>query len=102
LNRWPARTPTGLALTNPYGGEHEQPLQGLTFVFTGELERWTREEVKRYVKRLGGRATSCVSGQTDYLVAGPGAGSKLGDAQEQDVEVLDEMEFVDFIERHRE
>ncbi|NIQ82064.1 MAG: NAD-dependent DNA ligase LigA, partial [Anaerolineae bacterium] len=86
----------GLTLTNPYAEEREQPLQGLTFVFTGELERWTRDEVKRYVERLGGRATSGVSGQTDYLVAGPGAGSKLDEAQEQDVEVLDEDEFVAF------
>jgi DNA ligase (NAD+) len=62
----------GLTLENPLyaGTEKAQPLDGLTFVFTGELERWTRDEVKRYVERLGGRATSSVSGETDYVVAG--------------------------------
>jgi DNA ligase (NAD+) len=89
---------TGLTLTNPYAGEREQPLEGLTFVFTGELDRWTRDEVQRYVERLGGRATSSVSGQTDYVVAGPGAGSKLDEAQARDIPVLDEEEFVEFVD----
>lgn len=92
---------TGLALTNPYAEEQEQPLQGLTFVFTGELERWTRDEVKRYVEQLGGRATSSVSGQTDFVIAGPGAGSKLDEAQERDIHVMDEGEFVAFVEEQR-
>jgi DNA ligase (NAD+) len=88
----------GLALTNPYAGEREQPLEGLTFVFTGELDRWTRGEVQRYVERLGGRATSSISGQTDYVVAGPGAGSKLDEARERGIPVLDEAEFVELAE----
>ncbi len=95
----------GLTLENPMfsGAEGEgedggQPLSGLTFVFTGELERWTRDEVKRYVERLGGRATSAVSGETDYVVAGPGAGSKLEEARERDVPVMDEEEFVAFVQ----
>ena len=90
----------GLTLENPYTEEREQPLQGLTFVFTGELERWTRDEVKRYVDQLGGRATSSVSGQTDYVVAGPGAGSKLDEAREHNVPVIDEGEFLEFIGEH--
>ena len=95
----------GLVLKNPMfaGAEEEQrnsgsALSGLTFVFTGELERWTRDEVKRYVERLGGRATSAVSSETDYVVAGPGAGSKLGEARERDVPVMDEEEFVAFVQ----
>jgi DNA ligase (NAD+) len=91
----------GLTLTNPYAEEQEQPLQGLTFVFTGELDHWTRDEVKRYVERLGGRATSSVSGQTDYVIAGPGAGSKLDEAQERDIRVMDEGEFTAFAEEQR-
>ena len=91
----------GLSLTNPYAQERDQPLDGLTFVFTGELDRWTREEVQRFVEQLGGRATSSVSGQTDYVVAGPGAGSKLDEAQERGVPVLDEKEFIDFVEERR-
>ena len=90
----------GIELSNPlYAGEDgDSPLQGLTFVFTGELERWTRDEVQRLVERLGGRATSSVSGQTDYVVAGPGAGSKLDEARQREIPVLDESEFVELIE----
>jgi DNA ligase (NAD+) len=91
----------GLSLTNPYAQERDQPLDGLTFVFTGELDRWTREEVQRFVEQLGGRATSSVSGQTDYVVAGPGAGSKLDEAQERGVPVLDEKEFINLVEERR-
>ncbi len=90
----------GLSLSNSLhrAGERERPLEGLTFVFTGSLDRWTRDEVKRYVERLGGRATSAVSSETDYVVAGPGAGSKLDQAREQEVRVMDEEEFVRFVE----
>ncbi len=96
----------GLTLSNPLHGysraeERERPLEGLTFVFTGSLDRWTRGEAKRYVERLGGRATSSVSGQTDYLVAGPGAGSKLEEARERDVPVMDEEAFLDFVEKRK-
>jgi DNA ligase (NAD+) len=91
----------GLTLDNPLysaAKEEERPLEGLTFVFTGALERWTRDEVQRYVERRGGRATSSVSGETDYVVAGPGAGSKLDEARERDVPVMDEEAFVAFVE----
>jgi DNA ligase (NAD+) len=91
----------GLKLKNPYVEDRGQPLDGLTFVFTGELDHWTRDEVKRHVERLGGRATTGVSGETDYVVAGPGAGSKLDEARERDIPVLDEEEFVDFVEGRR-
>jgi len=89
----------GLTLSNPlFAAKKGGPLEGLTFVFTGSLERWTRDEVQRYVERLGGRATSSVSGETDYVVAGPGAGSKLDEARERDVPVMDEKAFVRFVE----
>jgi DNA ligase (NAD+) len=95
----------GLTLDNPlYQGseaEEAQPLAGLTFVFTGELDRWTRDEVKRFVARLGGRATSSVSGETDYVVAGPGAGSKLDEAKARDIPVMDEDAFIAFIQDRR-
>jgi len=86
----------GLSLSNPYV-EAEEPLDGLTFVFTGELDRWTREDVQRLVERHGGRAPSSVSGETDYVVAGPGAGQKRDAAEEHDVPVLDEGDFVDLL-----
>lgn len=93
----------GLKLSNPLytRGDEERPLEGLTFVFTGRLERWTRDEVKRYVEQLGGRATSSVSGETDYVVAGASAGSKLDEAREQDIPTMDEAEFVGFVEGRR-
>ncbi|PWN06487.1 NAD-dependent DNA ligase LigA [Rhodohalobacter mucosus] len=92
----------GVQPENPYGGKQKQVLDGLKFVFTGELENWTRDEVKEMVERLGGRAVSSVSGETDYVVKGPGAGSKLDDAGEMDVPVIDEDEFRDLIDKKRE
>jgi DNA ligase (NAD+) len=92
----------GLTLDNPLYQGHEdaevKPLAGLTFVFTGELDQWTRDEVKRFVARLGGRATSSVSGETDYVIAGPGAGSKLEEAQRRDIPVMDEEAFITFVQ----
>jgi DNA ligase (NAD+) len=71
----------------------QQPLKGLTFVFTGELERYTRDEAREAVELLGGRATSSVSGNTDYLVVGQEPGSKLDEARKRGLEVLDEAAF---------
>ncbi|MFB6290507.1 MAG: NAD-dependent DNA ligase LigA [Candidatus Bipolaricaulia bacterium] len=88
----------GIRLNNPLSEETESPLEGLNFVFTGSLDRWTRNEVQSYVEDRGARSTSSVSGQTDYVVAGPGAGSKLDDAEELGVPVLDEEEFVQLLE----
>jgi DNA ligase (NAD+) len=87
----------GMTLENPYV-EDEQPLDGLTFVFTGSLDRFSRREAKQLVERLGGRATSSVSGATDYVVAGPGAGQKRTDAEERGIPVLDEAAFADLLE----
>jgi DNA ligase (NAD+) len=76
-------------------------LDGLTFVFTGALERYTREAAQALVERHGGRATSSVSGATDYLVAGENPGqSKRQDAEANDVPVIDEGEFVALLEAH--
>ncbi|MEF8816947.1 MAG: NAD-dependent DNA ligase LigA [Salinibacter sp.] len=82
----------GLTLTNPYAAD-EAPLEGLTFVFTGSLDDWTRGEVQRFVEQHGANATSSVSGNTDYVVAGPGAGSKRDEAEARAIPVLDEDAF---------
>ena len=69
------------------------PVSGKTVVFTGALERMTREEAKAMAERLGARVAGSVSKKTDLLVAGPGAGSKLKDAEKHGVEVIDEAEW---------
>jgi len=74
-----------------------QKLEGKTFVFTGSLDNKTRQEAQQTVEDLGGRATSSVSGNTDYVVAGKNPGSKLDQAQELDVEILSEEQFEDLI-----
>jgi len=74
-----------------------QPLKGKTFVLSGQLARFTRNEAKDRIETLGGRATSSVSGETDYLVRGESPGSKLDEAEQQAVEILDEQAFLKLI-----
>lgn len=69
------------------------PVAGQTVVFTGGLERMTREEAKAMAERLGAKVSGSVSKKTNLLVAGPGAGSKLKDAEKHGVEVIDENEW---------
>jgi DNA ligase (NAD+) len=66
------------------------PVAGKTIVFTGSLERMTRDEAKAQAERLGGKVAASVSKNTDLVVAGPGAGSKLAKAKEFRVETIDE------------
>ena len=75
----------------------ELPLDGLTFVFTGALEGFTRREARELVEDAGARATSSVSGETDYVVVGEDPGSKADDAEELGVETLDEGRFLELL-----
>ena len=72
-------------------------IAGQTWVFTGGMESMTRGEAKKRVEALGARATSSVSGATDVVVAGEGAGSKLEKAQELGIRILDESQFLELL-----
>ena len=75
----------------------DSAIAGKTVVFTGSLEKMTREEAKAQAERLGAKAAGSVSKKTDYVVAGPGAGSKLAEAKKHGVKVLTEEEWLKLI-----
>ena len=70
---------------------------GKTVVFTGSLEKMTRDEAKEQAIGLGAKVSGSVSKKTDLVIAGPGAGSKLADAEKHGVKVLTEDEWLKLI-----
>jgi DNA ligase (NAD+) len=81
------------SIKEPAVPAEEQVFSGKTVVVTGKLEKYTRDEIHVLVEKLGGRAASSVSKNTDFLVAGENAGSKLDKANELGVKVISEGEF---------
>ncbi|MEX2131089.1 MAG: NAD-dependent DNA ligase LigA, partial [Pseudohongiellaceae bacterium] len=85
---WPAINKTATRLS----------LAGQTFVLTGTLEQMTRDEAKAKLIALGAKVAGSVSKNTDCVIAGPGAGSKLDKARELNVKIIDEQDFISLLE----
>ena len=75
----------------------DNPFFGKTVVATGSLEHFTRDSIKEKLESLGAKATGSVSKNTDYVLAGEKAGSKLTKAQELGIKVLTEQEFLEMV-----
>ena len=88
----------GVVLKSEQSDYVYKPWAEIIFVLTGSLEKFSRQEATLQIERFGGKVSSSVSKKTNYLVAGPGAGSKLDKAESLDVAVLNEDQFLVFLE----
>jgi len=95
VERWEAAG-VQVAIDGHLGAQQRQPgpFTGQSIVVTGTLENMTRDEAEERIISLGGKAASSVSKKTSFVVAGPGAGSKLAKAEQLGVEVITEVEFM--------
>ncbi|MFC1562182.1 BRCT domain-containing protein, partial [candidate division KSB1 bacterium] len=75
-------------------GERSEKFRGKTFVLTGKMSSYTREEAANIIREHGGNVSGSVSSKTDYLLAGEHAGSKLAKAEQLSVIVISEEEFL--------
>lgn len=87
----------GLTFTHTMKKRDEGPLAGLTFVLTGSLPNWSREQAKEKIEASGGKVSGSVSKKTSYVVAGEDSGSKLDKAKELAVPVIDEQKLKDML-----
>ncbi|HKP69532.1 MAG TPA: NAD-dependent DNA ligase LigA [Pyrinomonadaceae bacterium] len=90
---------SGVKMEEEGGGvELDERFAGKTFVLTGTLENFTRDQASKLIEDRGGRVSSSVSKKTDYLLAGSEAGSKLAKAESLGIAILDESQFASMIE----
>ncbi len=94
-----ALTKAGLSMAaDPETLNSDGPFTGKTFVLTGSLNTMTRDDAGELIRKHGGTVSSSVSGNTSFVVAGDKAGSKLSKAEQLDVPILTEQEFIDLLE----
>ncbi|MCX6640195.1 MAG: NAD-dependent DNA ligase LigA [bacterium] len=91
----------GLRMEESKSSDGFKPFDGKTFVLTGSLETFTREQAGEKILARGGSVASSVSSKTDFVVAGPGAGSKLDKARELGIPILDEAAFLQILEANQ-
>ena len=99
LNDLNAALKLGLVLENTYKREEDLKLKGLSFVLTGTLEKFSRDEAQEILKSLGAKTPNSVSKNTNYVIAGENAGSKLTKAQNLGIKILTEEEFIELINK---
>lgn len=90
----------GLHFHQDHTTQTSHPLEGMTFVFTGELNAMPRSKAQELVESLGGRTSSSVSKATSYLVVGRQPGSKFAKAQQLGIPILDEQQFLSLLRQH--
>jgi DNA ligase (NAD+) len=87
-----------ITVTDVAAHTSSSPVAGKTVVFTGSLEKMTRSEAKARAESLGAKVAGSVSKKTDLVIAGPGAGSKLSDAEKLNVKIISEAEWLELID----
>ena len=92
----------GVNMTRLKSDEEDDRFAGKTFVLTGTLEKYTREEASEIIEKFGGKTSSSVSKKTSYVLAGEDAGSKLTKAQSLGVQVISEEEFIEMCKNAKE